>query len=79
MILPPSTPGLHFFAVEPAGLCRACSVRRCRIVEGSSSARGWRVGTNDNPAHEIPDNGRQPAPVRQVSEHQGGRQTTSEG
>jgi hypothetical protein len=38
-----------------------------------------RVGTNDNPAHEIPDNGRQPEPVRQVSEHQGGRQTTGEG
>jgi len=38
-----------------------------------------RVGSDDNPAHEISYNGRQPEPVRQVSEHQGGSKTTGEG
>src|SRR5215510_1755327 len=43
--------GLHLFAVKPAGLCRACRVRRCRIVEGSSSARVWRGGIGAAPHH----------------------------
>ena len=43
--------GLHLFAVKPAGRCRACRVRRCRIVEGSASARKWRVGIGAAPHH----------------------------